>query len=386
MAARFDFATAGRIIFGAGAVQELKNVLPGLGSRPALVTGAGGANPERIIALLREIGPFCEMIAVDGEPTLARLTAALSRARASGCDCVVAYGGGSVIDTGKALAALLANPGDVLDYLEVVGKNQPLRQPSLPCVAVPTTAGTGSEVTRNAVVAVPEHRVKVSLRSTWMLPRAALVDPELTYSLPPEVTASTGMDALTQVIEPFVSARANAMTDLYCREGIRRGARSLLAAFADGQNAAAREDMAFTSLMGGLALANAGLGAVHGFAAPVGGMFDAPHGAVCAALLPGAVAVNIRALEQREPAHPALERYREIACILTGDEDASLQAAPRVLAEMASTLRIPGLRAYGLREADIPEVVERAADASSMKANPVRLTTEELTEILERAM
>ncbi len=386
MSARFDFATAGRIIFGAGAVRELKNILPGMGSRPALVTGTGGANPERIIALLREIGPFCEMIAVDGEPTLGRLQSALAHLRETGCDCVVAYGGGSVIDTGKALAALLANPGEALDYLEVVGKNQPLRQPSLPCVAVPTTAGTGSEVTRNAVVAVPEHKVKVSLRSAWMLPRAALVDPELTYSLPPEVTASTGMDALTQVIEPFVSARANAMTDLYCREGIRRAARSLQAAYADGQNAAAREDMAFTSLMGGLALANAGLGAVHGFASPVGGMFDAPHGAVCAALLPGAVTVNIRALEQREPGHPALDRYREIACILTSNEKAGLQEAPRVLAEMAAALRIPGLRAYGLGEADIPEVVERAADASSMKANPIRLTTEELTEILERAM
>lgn len=386
MPTRFDFATAGRIIFGAGVVQELKNILPGMGTRPALVTGAGGADPALVIALLREIGPFCEQISVSGEPTLERLQAVLSQARQTDCDCVVAYGGGSVIDTGKALAALLANPGEVLDYLEVVGKSQPLRNPSLPCVAIPTTAGTGSEVTRNAVVAVPEHKVKVSLRSMWMLPRAALVDPELTYSLPPDVTASTGMDALTQVIEPFVSARANAMTDLYCREGIRRGSRSLLTAYADGRNATAREDMAFTSLMGGLALANAGLGAAHGFASPVGGMFDAPHGAVCAALLPGVVSINIRALEQRAPDHPSLERYREIARILTGDERASIQDAPRVLAEMAAALRIPGLRAYGLREDHVPEVVERAADASSMKANPIRLTHDELTEMLERAM
>lgn len=386
MAARFDFATAGRIIFGAGAVQELKNLLPGMGARPALVTGSGGANPDVVIALLREICPFCEHITVRGEPTLDALQTALAQTRGAGCDCVVAFGGGSVIDTGKALAALLANPGEVLDYLEVVGKNQPLNQPSLPCVAIPTTAGTGSEVTRNAVVAVPEHKVKVSLRSVWMLPRAALVDPELTYSLPPDVTASTGMDALIQVIEPFVSARANAMTDLYCREGIRRGSRSLLAAYADGQNAAAREDMAFTSLMGGLALANAGLGAVHGFASPVGGMFDAPHGAVCAALLPGAVTVNIRALEQRAPDHPALERYREIARILRGDDSAAIEDAPRALAEMASALHILGLRSYGLRETDIAEVVDRAANASSMKANPIRLTAEELTEILERAM
>lgn len=385
MPARFDFATAGRIIFRAGAVQELKNILPGIGKQPALLSGAGGANPELVTGLLDELGLGCTQIVVAGEPTVAFIQSAVEQASEAGCDCVVAYGGGSVIDSGKALAALLVNGGDVLDYLEVVGKNQPLTKPGLPVIAIPTTAGTGSEVTRNAVLAVPEHRMKVSLRSAWMLPSVALVDPELTYSLPPAVTASTGMDALAQVLEPFVSVRANALTDVFCREGLRRAARSLLRVYRHGADTEAREDMAYASLMGGLALANAGLGAVHGFAAPLGGMFAAPHGAVCAALLAAVTDVNIRALRQRDAQRPELARYQEVAQILFGPA-AEVDDLPRELARLAAALDIPGLSVYGVGSADIPIVVERAAVASSMKGNPIRLTVDELTEILERSL
>jgi alcohol dehydrogenase class IV len=306
-------------------------------------------------------------------------------ARAKGCDLVIAMGGGSAIDTGKALAAMLANSGDPLDYLEVVGRGQPLGRVSAPFIAIPTTSGTGSEVTRNAVLASPQHRVKASLRGSSMLPRLAVVDPELTLGLPRSVTASTGLDALTQLIEPYVGVRANAMTDLFSVEGIRRAAGALPRVWEDGGDRQARTDMSWASLLGGLALANAGLGAVHGFAAPVGGMFPAPHGAACAALLPHAMAVNIQALRARAPASQALGRYGEVACLLTGRAQATAEDGVRWMAEICRRLEIPPLRTYGVTEADIPDLVEKAAQASSMKGNPIVLTPEELRQIIERA-
>ena len=248
---------------------------------------------------------------------------------------VVGIGGGSVIDTAKAIAALVSNSGEPLDYLEVIGKGCALERAPVAFIALPTTAGTGSEVTRNAVLGSPEHGVKASLRSPMMLPRLSVIDPELTVELPPALTASTGLDALTQLIEPYVSSRANAMTDLYCLEGMRRVSRSLRRAFVDGGDKEARTDMAFASLLGGLALANAGLGVVHGFAAPMGGMFDAPHGAVCAALLPHGVAANIRALRSRGANGDALRRYAEVAAILC---DRIMKRRPK--------MRSPALRIF----------------------------------------
>jgi alcohol dehydrogenase class IV len=298
----------------------------------------------------------------------------------------VGFGGGSALDAAKAIAALLANGGDPLDYLEVIGRGKPLTQPSLPCIAIPTTAGTGAEVTRNAVLASVEHRVKVSLRSPHMLPRLALVDPELTYDLPPAVTASTGLDALTQLVEPFVSQRANPLTDALCREGMRRAARSLRRAYERGDDAAAREDMALASLFGGLALANAALGVVHGFAGPIGGMFPAPHGAVCARLLPYVMDANLRALRERSPTHEALNRYEEIAHILTGSAHATAADGVRWVQETGSALDIPPLAAYGMAADDVPVLVEKAAAASSTKGNPISLTPDEMREILARAL
>jgi alcohol dehydrogenase class IV len=299
---------------------------------------------------------------------------------------VVAIGGGSVIDAGKALAAMLTNPGEPLDYLEVVGLGKPLTRTAAPCIAIPTTAGTGSEVTRNAVLASRAHGVKASLRSAGMLPVLALLDPELTLSLPPALTASTGLDALTQLIEPYVSAKANVFTDMLCGDGIAKAAWALPRAFENGSDREARAAMSWASLLGGMALANAGLGAVHGLAAPLGGMFPAPHGAVCAALLPYAMSVNIEAVEVRGGPAQALDRYTRVARWLTGSSDAGATDGARWVANLARRLEVRPLSEWGVRESDLDELAEKAAHASSMKGNPVALSHAEVRHILELAL
>jgi alcohol dehydrogenase class IV len=382
MAMPFEFSTAARILFGEGKVREVPAAAAAMGRRALLVTGVPPELAAPLVAGLEAAGVACLPLAVAGEPTIEMVRHGSEYARAERCDLVIAMGGGSAIDTGKALAAMLANPGDPLDYLEVIGRGQPLGHASAPFIAIPTTAGTGSEVTRNAVLASPQHRVKASLRGSSMLPRLAVVDPELALGLPRAVTASTGLDALTQVIEPYVGLRANAMTDLFCVEGIRCAAGALPRVWEDGGDRHARTDMAWASLLGGLALANAGLGAVHGFAAPVGGMFPVPHGAACAALLPHAIAVNIAALRARAPASP----YDEVARLLTGRSQATAEDGVRWTADICRKLEIPPLRAYGVTQADIPDLVEKAAQASSMKGNPIVLTPQELRRIIEGAI
>jgi alcohol dehydrogenase class IV len=374
----FEFATASRVLFGAGKVKELAAAAAALARTPLLVTGSRGWSSGGA-------GAFTCQFSVKGEPTIDLIRQGTNFARECGCDVVIAMGGGSAIDAGKAIAALLTNPGDPLHYLEVIGRSQPLQHDPAPFIAVPTTAGTGSEVTRNAVLGSAEHRVKVSLRSVRMLPRLAIVDPELALSLPPAVTASTGLDALTQVIEPYVSVRANPMTDLFCIEGIR-AATALPRAWKNGADLEARTAMAWAALLGGLSLANAGLGAVHGFAAPIGGMFPAPHGAVCAALLPHAMAINIQALRGRDPNGPGLERYRQAAALITGNPHSTPEAGAHRVAELCREIEVPPLRQYGVQERDVPALVEKAARASSMKGNPIVLENAELREILERAI
>jgi len=383
---RFEFATAGRIVFGPGSVREAAPAAKEMGARALVVTGCPPGRAAALVADLGKHGVTAVTVEVCFEPTVKLVREGLALARRERCDVVIAIGGGSAIDAAKAIAALIANGGDPLDYLEVVGRGQPLRLPSAPFIALPTTAGTGAEATRNAVLASPGHRVKASLRSPFMLPRLALVDPELTYDLPAAVTASTGLDALTQLIEPYVSLRANPMTDGFCLEGMRRAARSLERACAAPRDCAAREDMALASLFGGLALANAGLGAVHGFAAPVGGMFPAPHGAVCAALLPHVMMANLRALHARAPGSPAIERYQTVARALTGRADASAEDGAAWAAQTARRLDIPPLGSYGVGPQDVPALIEKAARASSMKGNPIELTAEELTEIVTAAL
>ncbi|HET6147192.1 MAG TPA: iron-containing alcohol dehydrogenase [Polyangia bacterium] len=384
----FEIAAPTRILFGAGTLAQVPDLARALGQRPLLVTGA---SPSRVRLGLESA---CPVVTIAGEPTVALVRAAAATARAAGCDLVIACGGGSALDAGKAIAALVGNDGDPLDYLEVVGRGRPIERAGLPFIAVPTTAGTGSEVTRNAVLSSPEHQVKASLRSPLMLARAAVIDPDLLIGVPPAVIASSGLDALSQLIEPFLSSRANPFTDALAREGIRRSARSLRRAYEEPHPAGgggvvaagAREDLALASLFGGLCLANAGLGAVHGFAAPIGGTWPAPHGATCAALLPHAMRVNLRALETRAPAHPARARFGELAALLTGRADAGAGEGIAWLDALVTALRIPGLARYGMTAGDIPALIEKARVASSMKANPLPLTDDELTEIAVRAL
>jgi alcohol dehydrogenase class IV len=381
----FEFATAARIVFGAGRLRDAGGIAASFGAH-ALVVESGSGRSVPLIAMLHEHGVATTTFHARGEPTIARVEEGARVARDAPCDIVIALGGGSVVDAGKAIAALVTNRAPVRDYLEVVGRAQPLTETPLPFVAIPTTAGTGAEVTRNAVLLAEEERVKVSLRSPLMLPAVALVDPELTYSVPPDVTAWTGLDALTQCLEPFVSPKGNPLTDGIAREGLVRAARSLRRAFHDGSDVAAREDMCVASLCGGLALANAKLGAVHGFAAPLGGMFPILHGVACARLLAPVAEANVRALRSREAKSPALARYEEVARVLTGRGDASAEDGATWLRELVEALDVPRLGAYGLRAEGVADVVTQARRASSMQGNPVVLTESELAGTLRAAL
>ena len=383
---RFEFATATRIVFGIGTATELGKLSNEKGSHALIVTGS---NPDRVgevLQYLTDANLKHTVFPVAGEPTLDVINQGKAKALSAGCDMVISIGGGSALDSGKAISALIPNEGEILDYLEVIGKGQKLEHAPVPFIAVPTTAGTGAEVTKNAVVASPEHHVKVSLRDNRMLPDIALVDPVLTYSMPQSVTATTGMDALTQVLEPFVSHLANPLTDALCREGLRRAGRSLLTVYDDPQNAGAREDMTLASLFGGLALANAKLGAVHGFAGVLGGMFSAPHGAICATLLPHVMKANIKSLKDREPDNIALGRFDEIGQLITGDDTANAQTAIDWIDETSHLFEIPKLSEYGIDEADFDTIVEKSRNSSSMKGNPIKLTDTELRGILKLAL
>jgi len=384
----FEFATAARIIFGEGTVRQVAPAATRWGRRVLVVTGRAPELGNRLRADLEAAGAQSFAFAVAGEPTVDLIARGLQEARREQCDVVIAVGGGSVIDTGKAIAGLLTNPGDVMDYLEVVGKGKPLQDPAVPFIAVPTTAGTGSEVTRNAVLGVPgaTKGVKVSLRSPLLLPRLAVVDPQLTLGLPPAITARTGLDALTQLIEAYVSIRSNPVTDGFCVQGIPLAARSLRRAFHHGQESEPRHDMALAALLSGMALANAGLGVVHGFAAPLGGRFHAPHGAICAAILPYGMEMNLRALRDRDPRSIALRRYQEVGRMLTGRPGATAEDGISWARAICLEFDIPPLAVYGVSEQDVPELVEESAKTSSMKGNPLVLTPEELRDVLLRSI
>jgi alcohol dehydrogenase class IV len=383
---RFEFAAPGRILFGPGKLGELPPLAAGWGRRALVVTGRHPERADRLAGALHGAGIESRTLPTDGEPTLASVAEAAAFAAEGRFDMVIGFGGGSAIDTAKAVAALAPDGGDLLDHLEVAGRGLPLEKPPLPVIAVPTTAGSGAEATRNAVIVAGPAGTKVSLRDIRLIPRLAVVDPELALGLPPDITASTGMDALTQLLEAFVSPRATAMTDPLCREGIRRASRALPAAFRDGADIGARSDMALAALFGGIALANAGLGAVHGFAAPIGGMFRAPHGAVCAALLPHVMEANLRALRESPSGEAGLRRFEQAARLLTGDGAARGEDGVRRVADLARELGIPGLGRFGITAADVGEIARKAAAASSMKGNPAVFRETELAEILLRAV
>ncbi len=385
----FEFATAQQILFGRGKVAQL----PAIAARHALrrvlvVTYNPVASLQPVIDLLIQAGIEVVHLGVDSEPSIPVIQKSVAMAIDARCDGVVAIGGGAVMDTGKAIAALMRNTSDLFEYLEVIGKGHPMEHASAPCIAIPTTSGTGAEVSRNAVLFSPEHAVKVSLRSASMLPVAAIVDPDLTRNLPPTTTAWSGMDALTQVIEPYTSARANPFTDALCLQAIPEGARSLPRAFHDGADMEARTGMSLVSLFGGLALANAGLGVVHGFAGVIGGMFPAPHGAICAAILPHGMAANIAHLKAvgDQASEALLQRYRTVARSLTGNPAAEPADGVEFVQKLSRELAIPPLAKFGMSAGDAEEVVSKSARASSMKANPVVLSLDELKEVYQRSL
>jgi len=378
----FTFATAGRVVFGPGTARQIPGAVVAHGSHALLVTGS---RPQRynVRDALEEAGVDLVTLSVEREPTVADARAAVDAAR--GCDVVLGLGGGSVIDLAKAAGALVA-AADPMDHLEVIGAGRPLPGPGLPVVAVPTTAGTGSEVTANAVLSSPEHAVKVSLRGPTLLPRVAIVDPLLTLSCPKAVTASAGLDALTQCLEPFVSPHASPLTDGFARTGLAAAGRSLRRAYDRGSDEAARTDMSLSSLLGGMALANAKLGAVHGLAGVVGGVTGGAHGAICAALLPSAVTVTVTALRGRDPSSVALRRFAEAARLVTGDQTARVEDLVSWVRDTCQFLSIPGLGKHGLGAEDIEDVVAAAARSSSMKGHPIELTVDELSSIVRSSL
>lgn len=382
----FEFATATRILFGPGKLKEVTASAQSIGKKALLVTGKTPDRATQLLDSLRAHNIETATVQIASEPTTDIVLEGTTTARNSNCDFVIGIGGGSVLDGAKAIAAFMTNDGEPSEYLEVVGQGKPLQNIPAPWIAIPTTAGTGAEVTKNAVLGSKSHKMKVSLRSPLLFARLAVVDPELTLDLPPALTASTGLDALTQLIEPYVSIRANPVSDALCLEGLRRCARALRRCYENGSDLEARSDMALASLLGGLALANSGLGAVHGFASPLGGEFDAPHGAVCAALLPHVMQANVRALQRRESGSSVLKRYDEIAHILTGKSQATVEDGIAWILDLCTLFEIPALQSYGINQTDLPALVEKSAHASSMKANPIELTSEELLDILVRAV
>ena len=383
MTAPFEFATAARVVFGAGRATELPAMVGGWGQRAVVLTGS---NPDRHGELIAALPMDVAVVTVTGEPTVDAARDAVAAAREHGAQAVVSVGGGSVIDLGKAVAMLLGNGGDPLDYLEVIGRGRPIAEPSAPFAAVPTTAGTGAEVTMNAVLASPEHGRKASVRARSMLPGLALVDPLLTVDCPPAVTAASGLDALTQCLEPLVSRNRTPITDALAADGLRHAAAGLRAAHADGSDVAARTDMALCSLLGGMSLANAKLGAVHGFAGVIGGLVPVPHGAICAALLAPVTQANVAALREREPDDPALAAYRRAAALLTGRDDATVEDGVEWIAQTVRLLGIAGLAAGGLDPALVDEVVTKTAGSSSTKGNPIDLAPDELRRALVAAL
>lgn len=381
----FEYASPNRIFFGEGMFSKAGVISSEFGKRALIVAGSGSVKLEGLLEKLQSVNVSGFIFRVENEPDIPMILAGIEQAKANRCDFIIGFGGGAVLDTGKAIAAMLTNPGHLMDYLEVVGEGKDIPYQAAPMLAIPTTAGPGTEVTRNAVILSPEHQVKVSMRSYKMIPPVAIIDPALTYSMPPDVTGSTGMDALTQVIEGYVSKRANPMTDAVCREGILRGARSLLRAYENGDDKFAREDMCFTSLFGGLAVANGGLGAVHGFAGPIGGMFKIPHGVICASLLPFVMKYNVKMADNSLVNGRLLSRYQDIAWWVTGNSHATIDDGVAWIKELALALDIPGLSALGIDRKDFDLIVEKSKVSSSMQKNPIDLDEATLLKILTEA-
>jgi alcohol dehydrogenase class IV len=379
---QFDFSTANRIRFGPGSLNELPEMIKNYGRKIAIVRPSHQSAFLQMEKLIDKNIFQYDSIFVDAEPNLQGVMAAIDQAIRNRYDFVIGIGGGSVMDTAKVIATMLTNAGDLMDYLEVVGKGLPLKNRCAPLIAIPTTSGTGSEVTRNAVIDIPGKNLKVSMRSPLMLPWISIVDPLLTLSVPPDVTAYTGMDAFIQVIEPYVCVKANYMTDRFCEDGIKRAANNLLQVYRNGSDQEARCEMSLVSLFGGLSLANAGVGAIHAFASVIGSTYHVPHGAACACFLPSVVQVNIAALQERNPGSISIKKYANIVRWITKNEKATFEDGIEWFNTLCHSLNIPRLRDYQIKKTDFNDILQVAKKTSSMKANPIDLLDEELMNML----
>ncbi len=377
----FSIQTPTQILFGRGEAGKAPDMIRAFGYRVLVICGRDMRRADWLVTALAVTGAEVQTLPCPDEPTLTMLTEALHYTRGFEPQVVVGIGGGAVLDMSKALAAMIPSPTPLMDHLEVVGRGLPLSAPPLPFIALPTTAGTGAEVTKNAVIGLPDHRRKVSLRDDRMLARLAIVDPALTDHCPWHVTLASGLDAVVQVIEPYLSTRANDFTDALARPAIARGL-TALHRLSQGEDAVARDDLAWVSLCGGLALANAGLGAVHGLAGPICGMCPAPHGAVCAILLGPVLEMNRRRLDESSQ---AAKRLAEVCTLIAEALGGSADTAPQTIADWVRRAGLDGLTAQGLALGDHADVAEAALQASSMKSNPVPLTHTDLMWILSQA-
>ncbi len=382
----FEYFGVTHIVFGTGKISQVGTLAKSFGKKGFIVTGSGSLDANQVLTALSEQGITWSQFKVSGEPSIYLAEEASRQAREENCDFVIGFGGGSVIDCAKAVSAMITNNGSLLDYLEVVGKNLPLQKPGAPVIAIPSTSGTGSEATRNSVLSVPEEKVKVSLRSVNIIPRVALVDPLLTVSVPPAVTASSGMDAFTQLLESYLTPRSNILTDHLVLAGIERVSRSLLKAYQNGKDIPARVDMAMGSMLSGITLTNAGLGAVHGFAGPIGGLFNAPHGLICASLLPAVVRANIKIARDSGEHHLVISRFEVISRIITGDSLATTGDGLSWIESLATSLNIPGLSSMGITPENFDLIIDKSIRSSSMKGNPVQLSRQDLYKILEESL
>ena len=383
---QFDFSTSPRIIFHSGMVKDVGKVANEFGTKALLVTGTHIQIASSIKQYLVSSGLNVTEFVREGEPTNQTIKDGVKLAKSAGIDLVIACGGGSSIDAGKAISALMTNQGELEDYLEVVGKGLPVSNQAAPLIAIPTTAGTGSEVTRNAVIRILSHGIKVSLRGQKIIPRVAIIDPELTLQLPPQITAYTGMDALAQLIEPFLTLKSNPLTDAICLEGMKRSKRSLLKAFESGDDITAREDLSLASLFSGIALANSGLGAVHGIAGVIGGMTPAPHGALCARLLPYVFEANAHFIAEVDRESSANKKMIMIGKVLLDSEAHDINETIDYLKDLVEKLKIDHLQSFGVHAKDFPAIIEHSLSSSSMKGNPVPLSREQIKRILEKAL
>jgi alcohol dehydrogenase class IV len=393
MIADFGFAATPHIHFGAGRRDRLADIAKGFGSRVLLVTGGRSFDDSPLCqGLWSALQPDFELqrVRVSGEPSPWLVDEAVAEFRGFAPDVVVAIGGGSTMDAAKAIAGLIPLGHSVLDYLEGVGRGRAYHGPATPFVAIPTTAGTGGETSKNAVLSESgEGGYKKSFRHERLVARHVILDPELTISCPPDITAACGMDALTQLLESYVSSGANPMTDALAASGLGTVAACLLRAVHHGEDLAARSGMLYAASMSGLTLANAGLGSVHGLASPLGAFFPIPHGMVCGTLVYEASRMNIACMQDRDSGNPALLKYAEAGRILLHNPDLDDAEARRsllaLLDDWTEKLAMPRLSAYGITASDIPRIVA-GSRGNSMRTNPIPLTDDDVAELLRRRL